>query len=113
MPDNKRLDAIVNRVIELEWDWDQFWSAACSLAYMDCTPPVETVYTIAERLLAAFEPGPVVELCQHREDCCTCGLDPLYCEYAKLTKTGFRKGYEPGPNCPGLGKYKLIKVNDV
>ena len=113
MADNiKRLDAIVTRVVELGWEWDQFWSAACSLSFMDSTPPVETVYTTAERLLSCFEPGQVVELCRHVEDCCTCGLDAVYCEYAKLTKTGFRKGYTPGPSCPGHGKFKLVEWND-
>ena len=109
----ERLDKIVNRVIELEWEWDAFWSAACSLSFMDSTPPVETVYTVAERLLAAFEPGVAVEIVHSALPIyCAygCSFSPHHCNMANWNNEVGE--WEHSVDCPGPGKYKLVKVND-
>ena len=68
----------------------------------------------AERLLACYEPGPVVKVDNSDGTCHHCGLwNDSY--YGGCSINLSKHGSYPGPDCPGAGTYKLtpVEVDDA
>lgn len=126
---DKRLKAIKERAKALGWNFGKdvtvndimrffiapnTWDFA--LAFMN----IESGHKAAERLLSLYEEGSVVEIRwlgskehpEHGIFCDNfCALVPKYCRWAAPSSRE-RGEKEPGPQCPGPDKYKLVSVED-
>lgn len=116
---HKRISAIEARAQNLGWNVPRFKGLVSELIYLDTgmeLPGNIRWCPAAERLLALYEPGEVVEIkadAKYEQSCeacelCYCTHDIYYhCILNVEDDTG-----NPGPDCPGAGRYKLVRCDD-
>ena len=123
-----RLKAIESRCEVLGWKmiksnehwcaWDIIVKASFRLSFNDNPSGLQA----AERLLACYEPGAVVEVktekgyCSERCQFCNVGefnMDNTFMKNCKLKLAiGGQSFPKPGPSCPSPGHYKLMRWSD-